>query len=160
ALPTYQDSRSLYHLQNEWGDYVSANVQTDGTPPFDYTSRVNTWGDTLLYGFSGPDTVNGQTAAADAFVSIYGTRRMFNDIYLRDSWDDLGGHLHAYVHVPEGNAHPGGDGIIYLGYMPNADGYTNVPLTDIETVAHEVAHTAFLQMTGVVTGPVGVMGGL
>ncbi|WP_158620085.1 M4 family metallopeptidase [Corallococcus sicarius] len=159
-LPTYQSARAFFHLQSERYDSVSAATQRDGTVAFDYTSKSNIWGDNLLYAFQGPNTANGQTAAADAYISIYGTHRMFSDVYLRNGWDGQGGPIHAYVHAPQGNANPAGNGVIVLGYVPDGKGLSNVPLTDIETVAHEVGHMAFEQMTGVISGPTGEMGGL
>ncbi|WP_164001785.1 M4 family metallopeptidase [Pyxidicoccus caerfyrddinensis] len=160
TMGTYSPARSVYYLQSERGDSISAATQADGSRWFDYKSSVNTWGDNQLYALQGPNTVNGQTAAADAFISVYGTTRMFADVYGRNGWDGQGGPIHAYVHSPEGNAHPAGNGVVILGYTSVKGGLSSVPLTDIETVAHEVSHMTFALDTGVVTGPTGELGGL
>ncbi|MCY1020094.1 M4 family metallopeptidase [Pyxidicoccus sp. MSG2] len=160
TMGTYQSSRGVYSLESERGDVISAAAQKDGSPAFDYKSSVNGWGDNQLYASQGPNTVNGQTAAADAFISVYGTHRMFADVYGRNGWDGQGGPIHAYVHYPEANAHPMGNGVVVLGYISIKGGLSSVPLTDIESVAHEVGHMTFELDTGVVTGPTGELGGL
>ncbi|RYZ40047.1 MAG: hypothetical protein EOO71_17665 [Myxococcaceae bacterium] len=160
TLLTYQDSAGMYLLKSAKGDQVHAATQRDGTTTFPYRSATNTWGDSKLYGGQGPATITGQTAAADAFISIYATNRMFADIYKRAGWDGLGSPIWAYVHAPIGNAHAMGGGMVALGYLPSGTTLTNTPLTDIETVAHEVGHMTFEAMTGITAPVVGELGGM
>lgn len=154
SLPTHHDlANETYSLTSHSFDKVSWTQSPDATPEYLYTHSVNDWGDGQFYTGGSPSKTNGQTAAADAYISIYGIHRMWSDIYLQDSWDGSGSPIEAIVHYPDANAYAIGGGIIWLGYMYDAsapNNLSNKPLTDIEIVGHEVGHMAFEDMIGYV----------
>lgn len=164
SLHTFYDStKGHYVLWSSGLDKVSMAEQPDGTLPRDYTSTTNDWGDGQFYAHQSPLKANGQTAAADAYISLYGVRRMWSDVYLQDSWDGNGAPVQAMVHYPEANAFAVGTTTILLGYLYDNEAPNNLsdrPLTDIETVGHEVGHLAFHDMTGVFTSDTGELSGM
>jgi Zn-dependent metalloprotease len=145
--------KGTFNLWSPDFDAVVWTASLTATPTNEYTSTTNDWGDGQYYLHQSPSKPNGQTAAADAMVSMYGVRRMWSDIYLQRSWDGNGTPVEAVIHYPDANAYAAGGGVVWLGYLYSNTAPNNLsdrPLTDIETVGHEVGHMAFADMTGVI----------
>lgn len=151
GLQTYLDPvKNVYRLESQFYDQVVYSPDPRNTPGVSYRNLGNTWGDGQPYGFGDPLGTNGQTAAADAFISLYGTHRMFLDVFGWYGWDGQGAPVTAFVHMPEDNAYAVGNGVIWLGYLYDKNGpnqLSNIALTDIETVAHETGHMVYDELT-------------
>lgn len=138
------DTLGSYHLEDEFGNTVHSNGAT-------YFSADNIWGDGKLYDGFGGTTLNGETAGADAMISIWATSKMYQMVYrqaVKPTW--------VIVHFPR----PGAEN--FVGNGPEDPdtrfircGYADVtaspetPMTDIEVIAHEYGHLSLRDKTGI-----------
>ncbi len=165
SLPNEIDSAGRWTLVDGFGNRVLAEA---GYPPILYRSyQDNSWGDGQLYNGGSQFGPNGETAAADAMISLWVNGMLFRKVYGFNGFDNKGAKVDAVVHVPDNNAyaHPGVNQID-LGYADGtlADGGFVPPLhpmTDTEIVGHEVGHLTLAAALGTTTLPqMGEPGGI
>ncbi|WP_163989877.1 Ig-like domain-containing protein [Pyxidicoccus caerfyrddinensis] len=145
-LTFYDSSEQLYELRDTHGN-IFKSTSSDSDIYFSYTPR---FGDGKVFTTSNePDSVNGETAAVDAFYAVNMTWTFFNTILKRDGPNGRGRPMPVRLHYPAANAY----------YSPSATkpqllvGYTwlitfpqkpyRVPLTATDILAHELGHDFF-----------------
>jgi Zn-dependent metalloprotease len=131
-ITTTVDASGKYVLQDEFGNTVGHNTVV-------YASADNTWGDSALYTGGGFTTTNGETAAADAYISVWATSKMTQRVYGQAVTP-----TNVIVHYPMNGANAGGDTStgtwhITVGYADRTAAVLE-PLSDIEVVGHEYGH--------------------
>lgn len=137
------DAWGIYQLRDEYGNVVKYSNTT-------YVGTDNVWGDyDLLYWGGDPlSTANGETAAADALISVYAASKMYNHLYgqivlpttVRVHKDDSD----AFANPDFGE---NGGWAITIGYV-DKDAVPKKPLSDIEVVGHEYFHNVFDNKVG------------
>ncbi len=142
---TYKDDTwDLYRLQDGFGNTVQSNAAV-------YFSVDNIWGDGQLYYGQGGTTVNGETAGADAMISVWAASKMYQMVY-RQVVKPTTVLVHASIkgaenYVGDGAADPD-HRFIRCGYVDlTSDVLT--PMTDIEVIGHEYGHLALRDKTGI-----------
>ncbi|MBX5483812.1 MAG: M4 family metallopeptidase [Myxococcaceae bacterium] len=146
-IKTYRDEKGMYYLKDVWGNSVKAKT-LNGT--YVYRAADNAWGDGQPYAAAGVGTVNGETAAADALISVWANAMTYQHIYSNITFQPI----QVWVHEPVTGAFSWADTNnvwhIELGYKdPSA--IIKTPMTDIETVAHEAGHHVLRDTAGVIS---------
>ena len=145
-LTAYEPLDEVYELRDTHG-----NIFKSSSADFDvYFSDTASFGDGKAFKPSNEkDSVNGETAAVDAFYAVNMTWTFFNTILKRDGPNGRGRPVSVQLHHPSANAY----------YSPSATrpqllvGYTSlitipqkpyrVPLAATDILAHELGHDFF-----------------
>ncbi|HEU0030776.1 MAG TPA: M4 family metallopeptidase [Kofleriaceae bacterium] len=148
------DNTGKYALQDEFANAVRVYNGAYYTDAPD-----NIWGDGFAYSGGGVMTANGETAAADALISMWANDRMYRHVF----GVGLPHPVIASVHLNASNSQSFANGntwTIDLGYKdPNA--LFKIGLTDVEVVGHEMGHLMLVSRAGINSyGSLGEQGGL
>ena len=151
-VATTLDTSGQYSLTDQWSNTVREGAAL-------YTGVDNTWGDSALYSGGGGMTTNGETAAADAFISVWAISKMASIVYGQTVKPTT-----TRVHFPMKGANSvveaGGVWTIYVGYA-DLSAAVKEPLTDIEVVGHEYGHNIIADKTGLLSSTaLGEQGGI
>ena len=106
---------------------MNLNAGSDYTTATDFTDADNNWNLTTMDQYA-YDAHFGSEATYDFYFSHYG----------RNSYDNLGAQINAYVHYSVGYVNAFWDGTEMT--YGDGDGTNYTPLTSIEVVGHEITH--------------------